>query len=170
VTRLFVALLLLTQQPTHPPMDSSRVARDAVARFYAWYVPTSANAAEVDMRALRDKRWHFSPAIAAALRADSVAAARSPGEIVGLDMDPFLNSQDPCSGYAPTSVRRSGKTFLVDVHGTGECARHAGPDVTVRVEFKGTVPVFANFIYPKPASDDLLHLLAQLAADRKKSH
>lgn len=119
------------------------------------------------MRALHDPRWHFSPVIIAALQADSVAAVRAPGEVVGLDMDPFLNSQDPCDHYAPSAVRRDGSTFLVDVHGSGGCPRRSGPDVIVRVAFEGTTPVFVNFLYP-PSNDDLLHLLTQLAADRAK--
>ena len=169
MTRILAALLLplLSQQQTRPALDSARVARESVARFYSWYVPASQRAG-ADMRALHDSRWHFNPALAAALRADSAATAASPAEIVGLDMDPFLNSQDPCERYAPTAVRRDGNTFLVDVVGSGGCEAHRDPDVTVRVAFRGSTPVFDNFLYPKPASSDLLAELAQLAADRAK--
>ena len=165
---LLVALSMQVQAPTRPAHDSAQTARAAVARFYAWYVPAAAKAAAVDMRALHDPRWHFSPALVAALREDSIASVRSPNEVVGLDMDPFVNSQDPCDRYAPTAVRRAGANFLVDVRGSGGCSSHAGPDVTVRVAFQGTTPVFVDFLYPKPANDDLLHLLAQLAAGRKR--
>ncbi len=120
------------------------------------------------MRALRNPRWHFSSALVTALRAGSVATDASPGEIVGLDMDPFLNAQDPCTRYAPSAVRRMGKNFLVDVVGTGGCDPHRVPDVSVLVAFRGATPVFINFLYPKPANDDLLGLLARLAADRAK--
>ena len=120
------------------------------------------------MRALHDPRWHFNPALVTALRADSAASVANPGEVVGLDMDPFLNSQDPCNRYAPTAVRRDGATFLVDVVGSGGCPSHREPDVTVRIAFRGTTPVFVNFLYLKPANDDLLHLLAQLASERAK--
>ena len=164
---LLAALLLLPPQRSHAPIDSGRVAREVVAQFYAWYVP-EAHRAGAEMRALRDPRWHFSPALMAALRADAAAAAASPGEIVGLDMDPFLNAQDPCHRYAPTGVRPAGKTFLVDVLGSGGCGSHRGPDVTVRIAITGGTPVFVNFLYPKPADDDLVHLLAHLAADRTK--
>jgi hypothetical protein len=166
----FLAVLLLpllAQQQPRPAIDSARAAREAVARFFAWYVPASQRAG-ADMRALHDSRWHFDPALVAALRADSAATSASPDEIVGLDMDPFLNSQDPCDRYAPTAVRRDGSTFLVDVVGSGGCEAHREPDVTVRVAFRGTTPVFVNFLYPKPANSDLLAELAQLAADRAK--
>ncbi len=161
-------LLFLAARQPRTPIDSARVARDAVARFYAWYVPAAQKAARTDMRSLRDPRWHFGSALTKALRADAAASAASPGEIVGLDMDPFLNSQDPCTTYAPSGVRRAGDAFLVDVRGTGGCEQHAGPDVTVRVTFQGDTPVFVNFLYPKPAEDDLLHLLSQLGGDRAK--
>lgn len=163
----FLAALLILTQPQARPIDSARVARETVARFYAWYVP-AAQRAGADMRALRDPRWHFNPALVTALRADSAATVANPGEIVGLDMDPFLNSQDPCNRYAPTAVRRDGATFLVDVVGSGGCATHRQPDVTVRVAFRGATPVFVNFLYPKPANDDLLGVLRQLASDRAK--
>lgn len=167
MTAFLAALFLLTQQPAHAAIDSARVARETVGRFYSWYVP-AAQKAGADMRALHDARWHFSPALVSALRADSAATDANPNEIVGLDMDPFLNSQDPCDRYAPTAVRRDGKTFLVDVRGSGGCAPHREIDVTVRVAFDGTRPVFVNFIYPQPHNDDLLGLLARLAADRAK--
>ena len=162
----FLAALLILTQPQARPIDSARVARETVARFYAWYLP-AAQRAGADMRALRDPRWHFNPALVTALRADSAATVANPGEIVGLDMDPFLNSQDPCNHYAPTAVRRDGATFLVDVVGSGGCPSHREPDVTVRVVFRGTTPIFINFLY-KPINDDLLGLLRQLASDRAK--
>lgn len=167
MTAFFAALLILTQAQTRPAIDSARVAREAVARFYAWYVP-AAQRAGADMRALRDPRWHFNPALVTALRADSAATVANPGEVVGLDMDPFLNSQDPCNRYAPTAVRRDGATFLVDVVGSGGCPSHREPDVTVRVGFRGTTPIFINFLY-KPINDDLLGVLRQLASDRAKT-
>jgi hypothetical protein len=171
VTGILVALLFLARQQAPQVPDSGRVARDVVARFYAWYAPAAQKTPETDMRALRDRRWHFSPALVSALRADRAASRASHDEIVGLDMDPFLNSQDPCEHYSPTAVRRAGNTFLVDVLGTGGCGRHVGPDVTVRVAFQGSTPVFVDFIYPSPANDSLSGVLAQLAADRaKKPH
>jgi len=59
--------------------------------------------------------------------------------------------------------------IIVDVVGSGGCASHREPDVTVRVAFRGTTPVFVNFLYPRPANDDLLGVLKQLASDRAKN-
>lgn len=164
---MFSGLLLVMQGLT---ADSSAEARKAVSDFYDWYAPAAAHTPGTDMQSLRDNRWHFGIALTRALRADSAAAAKSADEIVGLDMDPFLNSQDPCDRYHPVNVRRSGAKFLVDVIGSGGCAPHSTPDVTVVVRFNGATPVFTNFIYSAREHDDLLGLLAQLAADRAKKH
>jgi hypothetical protein len=152
-----------------PAKDSTAMARDAVAAFYAWYAPFTTRTSDADMHALRTPRWRFGPVLATALRADRAASAASPGEIVGLDMDPFLNTQDPCKRYAPVAARRAGANFFVDVLGSGGCSRHTKPDVTVRLVFQQGKPVFINFIYSGKPGDDLLHLLAALAAVRAKT-
>lgn len=168
MTSLVYALLLFTPLQIRAPLDSTRVARDIVAKFYTWYVPASQKP-DADTRALGDARWHFDPTLARELRADRAAARASKDEIVGLDMDPYLNSQDPCERYAPSGVRRDGKDFLVDVKGSGNCGTHTTVDVTVRVRFQGTTPVFVNFLYPGPTGDSLDKLLRTLAADRAKN-
>lgn len=167
MNQLILALSLLAMQMPARPIDWSAKAREAVGQFYAWYVPASRRAG-ADMRALSDARWHFAPALKAAMRADRKAAEANPNEIVGLDMDPFLNAQDPCNRYRPTAVRRAGSDFLVDVKGEGGCAAHRTPDVTVRVAIQSGVPVFVNFEYPAPVKDDLMRLLGRLAAERTK--
>lgn len=160
------ALLSAHLAPPIGPADSAKIARAVVARFYSWYVPLAKHTPGADMRSLRDSRWHFEPALVKALRADSAAAARSPDEIVGLDMDPFLNSQDPCDRYSPIAVTHQSGNYFVAVRGSGGCAAHAEADVTVRLAFRGANAVFLNFVYSSKPKDDLLSLLATLAADR----
>jgi hypothetical protein len=162
------ALLSSHLAPLGGSADSAKIARDVVARFYAWYVPLAMHTPGADMRALRDSRWHFDPALVNALRADSAAAAQSPDEIVGLDMDPFLNSQDPCDRYSPIAVRRQNGSYFVAVRGSGGCAAHTEADVTVRLVFQGANAVFLNFVYSSKPKDDLLSLLASLAASRAR--
>ncbi len=162
------ALLSAHLTPPDSAADSAKIARAVVARFYTWYVPLASHTTGADMRALRDSRWHFDPALAKALRADLAAAARSPDEIVGLDMDPFLNSQDPCDRYAPIGVRHQGGNYFVAVRGSGGCAARAEADVTVQLVFRGGNAVFLNFLYSSKPKDDLLSLLATLAASRSR--
>ena len=42
MTGILVALLSLAKQHATPPVDSARIAREAVTQFYAWYVPAAA--------------------------------------------------------------------------------------------------------------------------------
>jgi len=105
------------------------------------------------MAALSRKQFTFAPELVAALRADSIAQAKSDDDEDGLDGDPFLNAQDPCRRYVAKTVRHRGDVYLVDVLGSGGCARHAVPDVVVEVVAQGDRLVFANFRYPDDDSD-----------------
>ena len=166
---ILLALAALLSAHLTPPQgnaDSAKIARAVVARFYTWYVPLAMHTPGADMRALRDSRWRFDPALVNALRADSAAAAQSPDEIVGLDMDPFLNTQDPCDRYSPIAVRHQSGNYFVAVRGSGGCAAHPETDVTVRLVFQGANVVFLNFVYSSKPKDDLLSLLSTLAASR----
>jgi hypothetical protein len=150
-----------TSQPTADD------ARRAVADFYSWYVPLARGTPQADMRAVRERPSTFSPQLVDALRADSVASAASPSEVVGLDGDPFLNSQDPCEQYAPVNSSERDGHFFVDVLGSGGCAAHTTPDVTVDVAPVAGRLVFNNFIFSSKPRADLLATLSDLAAARK---
>lgn len=134
--------------------------RAAVQRFYDWYVPMASRVeGPAWMEALSRKQFAFAPALVAALRADSVAQAKSDAdEEDGLDGDPFLNAQDPCRRYVAKRVRHRGTAYLVDVLGSGGCAKHTVPDVVVEVVPEGDKLVFANFHYPDDDSDLLTEL------------
>lgn len=134
--------------------------RAAVQRFYDWYVPVASRVeGPAWMEALSRKQFAFAPQLVAALRADSVAQAKSDGDDEdGLDGDPFLNAQDPCRRYVARGVHHRGAAYLVDVLGSGGCARHTVPDVVVEVVPEGGKLVFTNFRYPDDDSDLLTEL------------
>jgi hypothetical protein len=46
------------------------------------------------MEIVLKSKYAFSPELASKLKEDLAAQEKSPGEIVGLDFDPFLNAQD----------------------------------------------------------------------------
>ncbi|AHG92644.1 hypothetical protein J421_5109 (plasmid) [Gemmatirosa kalamazoonensis] len=152
------------QAAAQPSRDATA---DSVGRvvqaFYTWYTPlaTASGAGPAWMRAIHERRTLFAPAIVAALRRDSVASARSPDEVVGLDGDPFLNAQDPCEHYVVRRARRAGDRFLVDVVGEGGCARHTRADVVVEVMRGASGWRLENFRYPDPPTD-LLAMLRRL--------
>jgi len=165
---LVLALLTVTAcKPAGPPASES--ARKAVDDFYAWYVPMQHDTPMASMRAIRERRTSFGADLAAALRADSAASSQSPGEVVGLDGDPFLNSQDPCEHYATTGVAEVGSRFLVQVVGSGKCEAHTNADVTVEVTPANGRLLFTNFVYSARDKDDLIATLADLATARKSS-
>ena len=151
------------------PRPSAAAATRAVASFYAWYVPMARSDPGPAMRALRERRAQFSTAIVDALRADSLATAQGGEEIDGLDADPFLNAQDPCEEYRPIRTVRRGRSYWVDVRGTGGCAPHDAPDVTVAIIWRAAQPVFVNFRYSPRRGDDLLSHLHELADRRRKA-
>jgi len=150
-----------------PAPPASEAARKAVDDFYAWYVPMQHDTPMASMRAVRERPASFSADIVSALRADSAASAQSPGEVVGLDGDPFLNSQDPCEHYGTSGVVEAGGRFLVQVLGTGKCEAHTNADVTVEVTPTDGRFVFTNFVYSARDKDNLLTTLADLAAARR---
>jgi hypothetical protein len=111
-----IGLSLIACTKSNPALSADS-ARRAVDEFYGWYVPMQKQTRGADMRAIRDKPALFSSELATALRADSVASAASPGEVVGLDGDPFLNAQDACNQYSSAGVVEIDGRFLVQVLG-----------------------------------------------------
>jgi hypothetical protein len=163
---LSLAVLLFSGCSAAPRLGAADAER-AVAQFYQWYVPLAHDSTDAGMRAVRERSAFFPTSLVAALRADSLASARSPGEVVGLDGDPFLNSQDPCERYAPIGTVQRDTQFFVAVRGSGGCASHDAPDVTVEVTAVDGRPVFTNFIYSSKPRDNLTSILGDLAGARR---
>jgi hypothetical protein len=161
-----LSLIVVACTKTNPALSADS-ARRAVDEFYGWYVPMQKQTPGADMRAIHDRAPLFSPELITALRADSVASAASPGEIVGLDGDPFLNAQDACDRYSSAGVAEVGDRFLVQVLGSGGCQTHTTADVTVEVTPTEGNLVFTNFIYSPRERDNLVALLAYLDSTRR---
>jgi hypothetical protein len=148
--------------------DDTAAVRSFVQGFYDWYVPKALDPkGEVasDL-ALKQKGAFFSTRLAQALKDDSAAAAKSPDEIVGLDFDPFLASQDPCDKYVTGAVTQVGIHFQVAVFGICSGKKNDKPDVIVEVIRQGTSCIFVNFLYP--GQGDLLSTLKLLQQERDK--
>lgn len=143
--------------------------RKFVQGFYDWYVPTALSSGSVPApkMALRVKGRCFSPELERKLREDSEAQAKAKGEIVGLDFDPFLYSQDePAMRYRAGKVLSKGKSYLVVVHGVFSGNPDETLTVTAEVARKNGQWYFANFLYPD--GHTLLGVLKALKADRDK--
>ena len=131
--------------------------------FYDWY-------SQHDDRleaAVSDRSFAFGPELLTALKADIDAQSKSPDEIVGLDWDPFTDSQDPCDPYKVTGTDHRGDTVRVALTGTCEgYASTSGPDVLAEVRRSPAGWVFVDFRSPgDPLS--LLDHLALLRHDRE---
>jgi hypothetical protein len=105
---------------------------------------------------------------------DAAASAKSKDEIVGLDFDPILNSQDPAKHYVASHPTHRGKSFFVEVRGITDGKKGAAADVMPELVQSGKSWVFVNFLYPASGKDqpksDLLGVLKQLRDDRAKPH
>lgn len=159
----FLCFCLLTQAAAGPASLPSS-ARDFVREFYNWYLPI----------ALRDNgpgpAWNvvlqqrpsvFGPQLYQALKRDSEAEAQAKGYIVGLEADPFLDSQDPCKHYEVGKVSQKSHVYFVEIYGVCSGKQNGTPDVVAEVTHRGKLWVFVNFIYP-PIHSDLLLMLKDL--------
>ncbi|MFZ1990470.1 MAG: hypothetical protein WAW96_11950 [Alphaproteobacteria bacterium] len=140
-----------------------------VQDFYDWYAP-SARAEKVGapwMIALKEKSAYFDAKLAAALTEDNAAQAKVSDDIVGLDFDPFINSQDtPADRYVVGAARWKGNTLRVDVYSITSGKKSDKPDVVDELVITQGQFQFVNFDYPD--GDNLVSTLATLKADREK--
>jgi len=168
---LVTTLCYSLQTQTKAKEDPSESARKFVQDFYDWYTHGVVKAVDEHKGFnWKTRAVDFDPALLRALKEDEDAQAKAEGEIVGIDFDPFLASQDPCTPYKARSVVQKGDRFLVEVHIACENVTAENPAVTVELVMRNGHWIFANFHYPepKPSGSDLLSTLNQLSEDRKR--
>jgi hypothetical protein len=109
------------------PDDASEAsARAFVQGFYDWYLkrvlaagaqrekhPDAKGFDFID--AIRQRPDWFSPELKRLLEEDYAASSRCKGDVVGLDWDPFLETQDPAPTYTAGKVEKTAKGFRVSV-------------------------------------------------------
>lgn len=160
------------QAMARPATESG--CRKAVQEFYDWYLPRLMKEVHVTAmeQAFRIRPQSFSPELRKALAEDLAAAKKHPDEIVSLDFEPFVNSQDPAAKYVAKKVAREAKGYRVEVHAVIEGKPSERPDVIAEVVRQGSHWTFVNFHYPssddKEPGTDLLKLLRQFKEDRRK--
>ncbi len=166
---LYLFGLSCSAEPTVQNQQGSNVAscKKFVKEFYTWYCFGKPEPKEEIV--LKKKKSLLSPKLYAALKEDLDASAKSPGEIVGLDFDPFLNAQDVAEKYAVGDVKQKGANYLVDVWGTWNGKRQKKPDVVAEVQNVNGKWVFTNMHYGKskfPENENLLSVLSTLKKSR----
>lgn len=158
--------------------ERERGCREFVQGFYDWYVardkldPKSRKSFRTSDDVLRLKPGLMNRDLLQMLKEDSEAQAKA-NELVGLDFDPFFNSQDPSSDFKVESaiVKEDRCRAVVIGIEQGQKRETVEPEL---VEVRGKW-VFVNFHYRfdfgngKPlVDDDLIRILERLREDRKK--
>jgi len=163
VKSLILSLLLSLSsfQVLAQSAGNNQSPRSFVQAFYNWYVPLAEKGQGFGSSdfVLERKPAIFSPALIKALRDDEAAQARTPGEIVSLNMDPFLYSQEFESHYVTGDITQKANVFQVYMHGVHAGIRNEKPDVIVEVSRKNGRWVFINFHLPN--GPDLLATLKE---------
>ena len=156
-----------TDSATTPRSANTDSVRQFARAFYDWY--TALALADVRGRAidsaLKVRRAVFDTVLVRELAEDTAAQAKVSGELVGLDFDPVLASQDPCPRYDVGDIEVTTTTY--NVHVTPTCDRVEGPvpSIVAEVAPRGGGFVFVNFRYPSMKTD-LRTELARLRGSR----
>jgi len=163
---LTLFLCLAIGNPSAPANEAG--CRKFVQTFYTWYVKASQKGGfEL---AVNKKSSFFSPELLRGLKADMAASKKSPGEIVGLDFDPFLNSQEMPDRCNVSKVTRKGDRYMALVNSHYADTKDPGPSFTAELKSNHGQWQFVNFHYGKQGgkAQDLLGILAELKSERTK--
>jgi Protein of unknown function (DUF3828) len=181
--RTFIALILFSfgvgalQAQTPTTASKHQDCGPFVQQFYNWYVAKlnalmKRNGPESALEVtLREKRSSFSPELVKGLKGDLAVSKKSPGEIVGLDFDPFLNAQDIAERYLVGKITPKGDHYWVEVFGVWGGQKNSNPDVVPELAFEHGQWIFTNFHYGKtdiPVNENLISVLQVLKKDRGK--
>ena len=154
-----------------PPASSTTVEPAAaafVASFYEWFAkPKTAGGGDLDWeRVLQERPRSLDAPLLAALREDRAAAARNPGELVGLEFVPFTANQDPCEEYETGDATIVADRVRVPVFSVCNGRRLDAPSVSAEVAKREGEWVFTNVIFGD--GDDLLAMLKRQSEERAK--
>ncbi len=166
---LISALALFALSAGAPTLHAEDSPRKFVQDFYEWYVPMASRSHSEDASniALKKKSAVFSAELLKALKEDAQAAAKSPGEVVGLDWDPFLNSQEQIDRCVIGNVTEKNGSFRVDIYDVLSGKKDKKPAIIAEVKQENGHWIFVNFW--NPDGGNLLSELRQLSKERKKT-
>ncbi len=159
--------------PVNRPPDKKKTCRRFVQEFYNYYVPLVGGEGPTAEKAIEEKKSLFGQDLYKKLKEDFDAQAKVTGEIVGLDFDPFLNSQDPAPRYVVGDVTERAGHFNAAVHSvSSDGKKNPKPDVVPELVQRNNKWIFLNFHYGKssfPENENLLSVLKALSDSRKKN-
>jgi hypothetical protein len=155
--RAALAVLLAPAAPCRAVAQESAAA--FVQRFYDAYRKEAPHWVET----VQNRRALFEPSLADALQADAAAQAKVQGDLVGLDFDPFLGSQDPGPRFEARRTTAVSGGQRVEVF---DLTSRAKPMVLVDVASRGGSWIITDFHY-RNIGDDLRAILKALKAERQ---
>jgi hypothetical protein len=171
--RISIFILVIACWPAAAQSAASKAAeascRKFVQTFYDWYVAHGANFET----AMKLKPGILSNDLKQALLADLAASRKNSGEIVGLEFDPFVNSQDPASHYRVGKTSLKDGTCWAEIHSVPATDKTSKPDATSELRLETGHWKFVNFHYggdSGPENENLVSILRQLKRDREKDH
>jgi len=128
---------------------NSASVRDFVQQFYRWYVPEALKEHKGPAwdLALQYRRADFDDGLARLLMNDSAAQARCE-ELVGIDFDPLLNTQDPAERYEVGRISQAGPRYRVGIYAVDSGKPSERADVSAEVVNMNGHWKFVNFLYP----------------------
>ncbi|MEP6673250.1 MAG: DUF3828 domain-containing protein [Chthoniobacter sp.] len=143
--------------------------RQFVQEFYEWYVPMTHHTHSEDASniAIKKKSSAFSAELLQALKEDMIASSKSPGEIVGLDWDPFLNSQSDIDRCLLGNITSKNGAFRVEIYDVLGGKKDKKPAIIAEVKQENGHWIFVNFW--NPDGGNLLSELRALSKERKKT-
>ena len=168
------AAVCLTCVAQAPAQETSGPTQGSCLRFvqafYDWYVPLTKkrmNEPTFDV-VLQKKPDVFNSDLLQALRVDSEASAHAKDDIVGIDFDPFIGSQDPANRYEARNAALLNDKCSVEIWRVSPAAiaKPTKPDVVADVGFDRGHWKFVDFRYPD-VKTDLLSVLKTLREERK---
>jgi hypothetical protein len=167
---IFMGLFVWSFQAAAQPTDSKGSVKKFVQEFYDWYNAVSHmnnNKLSPDQRAIRERARIFDAGLIKALNEDYQESSKHPEEVVGLDWDPFLCSQDLDDRYEAGDVKSHGQNYLVEVYGIYKGKKNREPNVIAELARNKGHLIFVNF--HSPHGGDLLGDLKKLKEGRKKN-
>lgn len=161
---LFNCLLPLAVQAAE---SQDKSCKAFVQGFYDWYLKKCQSGKDETLAVINNKSFPFSKQLRAELKDDHDFAGHFPGEIVGLDFDPYLNAQDIATKYIVGKVSNSGAKYHADVHSVFDGKKSSKPVLVPELILENGHWTFVNFLYPdNHENKDLLVLLKQIKKNR----
>lgn len=144
-----VAVALVVNLKLSAQTIENSSARTFVSQFYSWYVPMALQESvkPTSIIAIDRKGEEFAPSLVRLLRADW-AAQEECEDLVGLDFDPFLGSQDPAQRYEVGEISKEGRTYRAAIYSMQAGQRGSKPDVLASFARNNGRWRFINFYYP----------------------